>query len=63
MEVSDTVLLTARRASVSWDAPRYSAGYSIAPTPTMQPCPAISRGTECSVPMVPGLVSVIVVPA
>ena len=27
----------------------------MAPTPTMQPCPGMSRGTECSVPMVPGL--------
>ena len=26
------------------------------------PCPAIRRGTECTVPMVPGLVSEIVVP-
>ena len=29
----------------------------------MQPWPAISRGTECSVPIVPGLVRLIVVPA
>ena len=29
----------------------------------MAPWPAISRGTECTVPMVPGLVSVMVVPA
>ena len=35
----------------------------MAPTPTMQPCPTISRGTECSVPIVPGLVRLIVVPA
>jgi hypothetical protein len=28
----------------------------------MVPWPAISRGTECTVPMVPGLVRVIVVP-
>ena len=35
----------------------------MAPTPTMQPWPATSRGTECSVPIVPGLVSVIVVAA
>ena len=28
----------------------------------MHPWPAISRGTECSVPIVPGLVSVAVVP-
>ncbi len=29
----------------------------------MQPCPDISRGTECTVPMPPGLVRLIVVPA
>jgi hypothetical protein len=28
----------------------------------MQPWPGISRGTECSVPIVPGLVIVTVVP-
>src|SRR3954447_3762599 len=57
------ILLTASRASVSGAAPWYSAGYSIAPTPTIVPWPAISRGTECTVPIVPGLVRVIVVPA
>ena len=38
------------------------AAYSMAPTPTMQPCPGMSRGTECTVPNVPGFVSVMVVP-
>ncbi|GAA3409533.1 hypothetical protein GCM10018952_10580 [Streptosporangium vulgare] len=55
-------LLTARRESVSGEAPWYSAGYSIAPTPMIVPCPGIRRGTECTVPMVPGLVREIVVP-
>src|SRR3954447_17100313 len=63
VEVSVITLLTARRASVSSAAPWYSAGYSIAPTPMMAPWPAISRGTEWTVPMVPGLVRLIVVPA
>ena len=49
--------------SVSGLAPWYSAGYSIAPTPTIVPWPLISRGTEWTVPMVPGLVRLIVVPA
>ena len=35
----------------------------MAPAPMIAPCPAISRGTECTVPMVPGLVSEIVTPA
>ena len=43
--------------------PEYGAGYSIAPTPMMALWPAIRRGTECTVPMPPGLVSEIVVPA
>ena len=34
-----------------------------APTPTMSPWPGISRGTDCTVPSVPGLVRVTVVPA
>src|SRR3954447_3578283 len=63
VEVSVITLLTARRASVSSAAPWYSAGYSIAPTPMMAPWPAINRGTEWTVPMVPGLVRLIVVPA
>ncbi len=44
-------------------APWNSAGYSIAPAPTIAPWPCIRRGTECTVPMVPGLVSEIVTPA
>ncbi len=50
------VLLTAIVASVSGEAPWYSAGYSIAPTPMIAPCPTIRRGTEWTVPIVPGLV-------
>ncbi len=57
------ILLTALRLSVSWLAPCHSAGYSSAPTPMIVPWPCIRRGTECTVPMVPGLVSEIVVPA
>ena len=34
----------------------------MAPTPMMAPWPGMRRGTECSVPIVPGLVSEIVVP-
>ena len=56
------ILLTALRVSVSSEAPWYSGGYSIEPTPRMQPCPFISRGTEWLVPIVPGLVRLIVVP-
>ena len=55
-------LLTACRVRVSSDAPCHSAGYSIAPTPMIAPWPFIRRGTEWLVPMVPGLVSVMVVP-
>ena len=32
------------------------------PTPTMTPWPGISRGTDCTVPIVPGLVSVTLAP-
>ena len=63
MLVSVSTLLTASRASVSGAAPRNSAGYSMAPTPMIAPWPAMSRGTLCTVPMPPGFVSVIVVPA
>ena len=52
--------ISASRSSL---APWNSAGYSIAPTPTIVPWPCISRGTEWFVPSVPGLVSVSVVPA
>jgi len=54
------ILLTAFWESASSLMPLNSAGYSMAPTPTMVPCPAISRGTEWFVPMVPGLVRLIV---
>ena len=61
--VSVTTLLTARRESVSWEAPWNSAGYSMAPTPTIVPWPGMSRGTEWTVPIPPGLVSETVTPA
>jgi len=57
------ILLTPNLASCSSLAPWNAAGYSIAPTPTMVPWPAISRGTQWLVPSVPGLVRLIVVPA
>ncbi|CAM5472611.1 hypothetical protein SANTM175S_03011 [Streptomyces antimycoticus] len=47
---------------VSWEVPWNSAGYSMAPTPTIRPCPGISRGTEWTVPMPPGLVREAVTP-
>ena len=40
-----------------------SAGYPMAPTAMMLPWPAMSRGTEATVPRPPGLVSDIVAPA
>ena len=57
------ILLTARSNSVRSLVPWYWAGYSIAPTPMIAPCPLVSRGIEWFVPIVPGLVSEIVVPA
>ena len=57
------ILLMASSASWSSLMPANSAGYSIAPTPMIVPWPGISRGIECTVPMPPGLVSEIVVPA
>ena len=60
--VSVIVLLMPRCARVPSDAPENSAGYSIAPTPMIAPAPCMSRGTECTVPMPPGLVRLIVVP-
>ena len=57
------ILEMPRSARVCSLAPWNSAGYSSAPTPMIAHCPAISRGTECLVPMPPGLVSEIVVPA
>ena len=55
-------MLMALRVMRSSEAPCHSAGYSIEPTPMIAPWPFISRGTECTVPMPPGLVSDIVVP-
>ena len=60
--VSVIVLPIASSLSVFSLAPWNSAGYSSAPAPTMQPWPFMRRGTECTVPMPPGLVSEIVVP-
>ena len=37
-------------------------GYAIEPVATIVPCPAISRGTEATVPMPPGFVSVMFAP-
>src|SRR3954451_13429343 len=62
VEVSVITLLMALRAIASAEAPCHSGGYSIAPTPMIVPWPRISRGTEWLVPIVPGLVSEIVVP-
>ncbi len=53
---------TAISVSASGFIPWNSAGYSIAPTPMIAPWPAVSRGTEWLVPIVPGLVRLIVVP-
>ena len=60
--MSVITLLIALRARASSEAPCHSGGYSIAPTPMIAPWPFIRRGTEWLVPMVPGLVSEIVVP-
>ena len=58
-----TVLPTPSSASLRGSAASNPAGTPSAPTPTMSPWPGISRGTDCTVPMVPGLVRVTVVPA
>ena len=63
VEVSVIVLLMPRSTRVFSLAPWNSAGYSSAPAPMIAPCPFMSRGTECTVPMPPGLVSDTVVPA
>src|SRR3954451_22051227 len=55
VEVSVMILLTARSASVSGFIPWNSAGYSMAPTPMIAPWPAVSRGTEGVVAMLPGV--------
>ena len=60
--MSVIALLMALRLIASSEAPCHSGGYSMAPTPMIAPWPAISRGTEWTVPMPPGLVSEIVVP-
>ncbi len=57
------IRLIAEPTSCSSLMPLNSAGYSIAPTPTIVPWPAISRGTEWLVPIPPGLVRLMVVPA
>ena len=62
VEVNVITLLMALRAIASSEAPCHSGAYSIAPTPMMAPWPRINRGTEWLVPIVPGLVSEIVVP-
>ena len=62
VDVSVMTLLIALRAMASSEAPCQPGGYSIAPTPMIAPWPFISRGTEWLVPIVPGLVSEIVVP-
>ena len=62
MLVRVIVLPMARPASVFSLVPWNSAGYSRAPAPMIAPWPFMSRGTECTVPMPPGLVSEIVVP-
>ncbi len=61
--MSVIVLETPTSLIRSADAPWNPAGYSIAPTPTIAACPAISRGIEWTVPSPPGLVSDTVVPA
>ena len=57
------VLPMPKSTSVDSAEPWNWAGYSSAPAPMMAPWPPISRGTECSVPRPPGLVSDRVVPA
>ena len=57
--ILETLMSLSRSGSEPWN----SGGYSIEPTPMIAPWPCISRGTEWLVPMVPGLVKVIVVPA
>ena len=52
-DVNVMILLSGALASASGAIPENSAGYSIAPTPTIVPWPAISRGTEWLVPIVP----------
>ncbi len=63
MDVSVITLATLMSESLSGSEPWNSGGYSIEPTPMIVPWPCISRGTEWLVPIVPGLVRVMVVPA
>lgn len=63
VEVSVMILLTPMSVRACSLVPWKCAGYSMAPTPTIVPWPAWRRGTEWLVPMVPGLVSEMVVPA
>ena len=51
-----------RSARARSSAPMNSGGQSMEPTPTITPWPGMSRGTDCTVPMVPGFVSVSVAP-
>lgn len=57
------ILLMPRSTRVFSLVPSNAAGYCMAPTPMIAPWPACSRGTEWLVPMPPGLVSEMVVPA
>ncbi len=63
MLVRVMVLPMPSSTSVLGEEPWNSAGYSRAPAPMMAPWPFIRRGTEWTVPMPPGLVSEMVVPA
>ena len=53
---------TPSSATRDFSIPRRPGGSMIAPVAMMQPWPGISRGTEATVPIPPGLVSVIVAP-
>ena len=57
------VLLMPRSAMVRGSAAAKPVGYAREPTPTMRPWPGMRRGTERSVPIVPGLVRLTVTPA
>jgi hypothetical protein len=63
VEVMVVTFETPSSASARGSAAWYSAGTSMVPTPTMTPWPGMRRGTDWTVPMVPGLVSVKVTPA
>ena len=57
------ILDTPSVARVAGSAPSNDVGKPRLPTPTMVPWPGMSRGTDCTVPMVPGLVRLTVTPA